>query len=85
LDEFTAAVPGEDESLCDGCPPWGRFKGAIAALNRDAPEGTTFRVFFLARHGQGFHNVAEAFYGTALWDVSWFTVTIGGILGADGM
>jgi len=41
--------------------PWDRFKDAIAALNRDAPEGTSYRVLFLARHGQGHHNVAGMF------------------------
>jgi hypothetical protein len=26
-------------------------------------------VLFLGRHGEGYHNVAEAKYGTAAWDV----------------
>jgi len=43
--------------------PWDRFKDAITALNRDAPEGTSYRVLFLARHGQGHHNVAGMFAG----------------------
>jgi len=37
---------------------WGKFRGAIDALNCDAPEGTNYRVLYLARHGQGYHNVA---------------------------
>jgi broad specificity phosphatase PhoE len=28
-------------------------------------------VLFLARHGEGWHNVAEAFYGTPAWDCYW--------------
>lgn len=29
-------------------------------------------VIFAARHGQGFHNVAESQYGTEKWDCYWF-------------
>jgi broad specificity phosphatase PhoE len=25
----------------------------------------------LGRHGEGYHNVAEAFYGTSAWDCYW--------------
>jgi hypothetical protein len=28
-------------------------------LNTDAPEGTSYKVLWFARHGQGFHNVRE--------------------------
>lgn len=38
-------------------------------LNKEAPTGTSYKVLFLGRHGDGDHNVAEAFYGTAAWDV----------------
>jgi hypothetical protein len=28
-------------------------------------------VLFLARHGEGYHNTAETFYGTSAWDCHW--------------
>ncbi|KAL4242991.1 Histidine phosphatase superfamily protein [Abortiporus biennis] len=30
-----------------------------------------YKLFFLGRHGQGYHNVAEAKYGTEAWDDYW--------------
>ncbi|KAI5811654.1 phosphoglycerate mutase [Peziza echinospora] len=52
-------------------PPWKKFKSVIKSLNKNAPKNTQYKVFFIARHGQGFHNVAESFYGTHLWDCYW--------------
>ncbi|KAM5463461.1 putative phosphoglycerate mutase pmu1 [Microsporum audouinii] len=51
--------------------PWARFEHKVRSLNHHAPSNTRFAVLFLGRHGQGFHNVAEAFYGTAAWDSYW--------------
>jgi hypothetical protein len=28
-----------------------------------------YKVLYMGRHGEGYHNVAEAFYGTPAWDV----------------
>ncbi|GAA5832137.1 hypothetical protein JCM11251_004253 [Rhodosporidiobolus azoricus] len=50
---------------------WARFKSKIQALNEDGGDGTAVKVFFLARHGQGYHNVAEAKYGTPAWNSHW--------------
>ncbi|KAL4808771.1 histidine phosphatase superfamily [Aspergillus unguis] len=47
---------------------WKRLATYIASLNSSAESGTTYKLLFLGRHGQGVHNVAEARYGTALWD-----------------
>jgi len=30
-----------------------------------------YKVLYMARHGEGFHNVAESFYGTPLWNCFW--------------
>lgn len=40
----------------------------MRSLASSAPQGTSYKVLFLGRHGQGWHNVAEAKYGTAAWD-----------------
>ena len=53
---------------------WSRFAHKLAALDSDAPATTTFRLLFLGRHGQGNHNVAEAFFGTAAWDCFYSTL-----------
>jgi broad specificity phosphatase PhoE len=38
-------------------------------LNKNAEDGVEYKVLYLGRHGQGYHNVAESRYGTKLWDV----------------
>lgn len=50
--------------------PWQRFEHYVKTLNGNAEEGTEYKVLYLGRHGQGYHNVAESRYGTKLWDVS---------------
>lgn len=48
---------------------WQRFEAYVTNLNERREKGTMHKVLYLGRHGEGFHNVAEAFYGTELWDV----------------
>lgn len=50
----------------------------ITKLNREADEHTTYKVIYIARHGQGYHNVAESLYGTPAWNCYW------SLLGTDG-
>lgn len=38
-------------------------------LNSRAERNVQYRVLYLGRHGEGFHNVAESWYGTEAWDV----------------
>ncbi|KZT22861.1 hypothetical protein NEOLEDRAFT_1118963, partial [Neolentinus lepideus HHB14362 ss-1] len=58
--------------LLDDSPDrWTAFRDAIAGLNDAADEGTQYKAFLLARHGEGWHNVAEAKYGTKAWDDYW--------------
>ncbi|TFK38871.1 phosphoglycerate mutase-like protein [Crucibulum laeve] len=81
------AIPGfflQDESalsieaipprlgLIDDTPErWSNFKAQIQKLNECAAPGTSYKVLFFSRHGQGYHNVAEAKYGTQAWDDYW--------------
>jgi broad specificity phosphatase PhoE len=53
---------------------WARFTHYLSTLNAATPEFTSYRLLFLGRHGQGFHNVAESFYGTELWDCYYSTL-----------
>lgn len=47
---------------------WADFRGHIDNLIKDQGEHTRYKVLYLARHGQGYHNLAEEEYGKKLWD-----------------
>lgn len=47
---------------------WERFAHHIHTLNKNSSPDKTHHVFFLSRHGQGYHNLAESYYGTDAWD-----------------
>ena len=47
---------------------WQRFEHQVVQLNRDAPRNTQYKLLFLGRHGDGYHNDAQAFYGTPAWN-----------------
>lgn len=48
---------------------WQRFEKYIRSLETSKQAGESYKVLFLGRHGQGWHNVAETKYGTKAWDV----------------
>ncbi|KAL1892986.1 putative phosphoglycerate mutase pmu1 [Sporothrix stenoceras] len=53
---------------------WQRFARYVDYLNAAAVEtgsGATYKVLFMGRHGEGDHNVAEAYYGTPAWNCYW--------------
>ncbi|TFK22033.1 phosphoglycerate mutase [Coprinopsis marcescibilis] len=68
------AVP-ERFGLIDESPDrWTRLRAKLAEMNSttSADDGAAvYKLLFLIRHGQGFHNVAEAKYGTQAWDDYW--------------
>lgn len=41
----------------------------MRALNAQAGPDVQYKVLYMGRHGEGFHNVAESWYGTDAWDV----------------
>ncbi|KAL8723291.1 MAG: hypothetical protein Q9181_007317 [Wetmoreana brouardii] len=47
---------------------WQRFANQIFRLNRDALHGTQYKVLYMGRHGEGYHNAAESYYGTPAWN-----------------
>lgn len=51
---------------------WERFGKWVHHLNNNCQksENIRYKVLFFGRHGQGYHNVAESFYGTPAWNVS---------------
>ena len=53
---------------------WQRFVYYIHKLNRDSNQRKSYHILFLGRHGQGFHNLAESWWGTSAWECKWSTL-----------
>ncbi|KAI5480842.1 hypothetical protein MNV49_006651 [Pseudohyphozyma bogoriensis] len=65
--------------LLDKSPDrWHNFIRAVNDLNVNSDSLTSYKVLFVARHGQGFHNLAEEKYGTPAWDAYWSRLTTDG-------
>lgn len=47
----------------------------VAALNASAPHGTSYKLFIVGRHGQGYHNVSLIKYGRVEWRAKWSFLT----------
>ncbi|KAG5979724.1 hypothetical protein E4U55_004832 [Claviceps digitariae] len=52
---------------------WERFGEWVRHLNENCEKSpdVEYKVLFFGRHGQGYHNVAESFYGTPAWNCYW--------------
>ncbi|RKF77684.1 putative phosphoglycerate mutase [Golovinomyces cichoracearum] len=50
---------------------WQRFEAEINRLNNQSQANTHYKLLYLGRHGEGYHNLAESFYGTKAWDCYW--------------
>ncbi|TFK48860.1 phosphoglycerate mutase-like protein [Heliocybe sulcata] len=53
-------LPARFGLIDDSADRWATFEKAVKALNDDAEEGTAYKALWLGRHGEGWHNVAEA-------------------------
>lgn len=56
-------------------PQWAKFARWVEYLNkncrnRSKRDRTVYKVLIMGRHGQGWHNAAESYYGTPAWNVS---------------
>ncbi|KAI9625376.1 hypothetical protein KEM48_010948 [Puccinia striiformis f. sp. tritici PST-130] len=71
--QFHIYHPNSSFGLINNRSPdrWIKFKEQINHLLKNSPSDLRYKVFFIARHGQGFHNLAESKYGTTLWDCYW--------------
>ena len=47
---------------------WQRFAAQVSQLQREAPKNFQYKLLFLGRHGEGYHNAAESYYGTPAWN-----------------
>jgi broad specificity phosphatase PhoE len=50
---------------------WQRLAHYIDTLNKKAKRDERYSLLFLGRHGEGYHNAAETFYGTPAWNCYW--------------
>lgn len=50
------AVPGDDGDLTQ----WQKFEKQVHALNAKAKANVEYKVLFMGRHGEGFHNAAQS-------------------------
>ncbi|EFQ89969.1 hypothetical protein PTT_13574 [Pyrenophora teres f. teres 0-1] len=47
---------------------WKHFENYVRNLELTKQPDESYKVLFLGRHGEGWHNVAESEYGTKAWD-----------------
>lgn len=53
---------------------WTQIFERLEQLNKASKHNECYKIFFLARHGEGYHNVANAKYGTQDWNEYWSKV-----------
>ncbi|KAL4879563.1 histidine phosphatase superfamily [Aspergillus karnatakaensis] len=51
-----------------GLSQWERFHRQLEYLNANSPKSTSYKLFFMGRHGEGWHNAAESYFGTPAWN-----------------
>ncbi len=56
----SAASPDETQ--------WQYFAKQVKQLNKKASPNVHYKVLFMGRHGEGYHNAAETYYGTPAWN-----------------
>ncbi|KAF8138803.1 histidine phosphatase superfamily [Boletus edulis] len=64
---FTEQILPRFGLINDRTDRWTTFVSEIEKLNATAEPGVQYKVFFLGRHGQGYHNVGEAKHGIRGW------------------
>ncbi|RFU78647.1 phosphoglycerate mutase [Trichoderma arundinaceum] len=52
---------------------WQRFANYVDSLNHECGKDAqvNYKVLFMGRHGEGWHNTAESYYGTPAWNCYW--------------
>lgn len=65
------SYPSDSETDDDRLTQWQRFRREVSQLNRRAPRGVEYKLLYMGRHGNGYHNAAETYYGTPAWNCYW--------------
>lgn len=55
--------------------PWTEILQELDELNRNSSEQEVYKLLFLGRHGQGYHNLANLKYGEKAWNEYWLKIT----------
>ena len=63
--------PSDSNIYSDRLTQWQRFRRQVSQLNRRAPRGVKYKLIYMGRHGNGYHNAAETYYGTPAWNCYW--------------
>ncbi|MCJ1255576.1 hypothetical protein MMC24_003393 [Lignoscripta atroalba] len=50
---------------------WQRFEHQVFRYNRRSGRHAQYKVLYMGRHGEGYHNAAESYYGTPAWNCYW--------------
>jgi broad specificity phosphatase PhoE len=50
---------------------WQRLAHYISTLNKGASKNERYSLLYMGRHGEGFHNAAETYFGTPAWNCYW--------------
>ncbi|TIA26332.1 phosphoglycerate mutase-like protein [Aureobasidium pullulans] len=62
----------ESDKKSDGArTQWQRFNKYLKYLNSKAPKHVEYKLLFIGRHGEGYHNAAQTYYGTPAWNCYW--------------
>lgn len=54
---------------------WTTFQQKIKRMNKKSDKDITYKVLFLGRHAEGYHNLGLAYYGEEEWDRKWGRLT----------
>lgn len=60
-----------DSSSTSQLTQWQRFNALLKHLNNGASSNTAYKLLFIGRHGEGYHNAAQTYYGTPAWNCYW--------------
>ncbi|KAF2723066.1 phosphoglycerate mutase-like protein [Polychaeton citri CBS 116435] len=71
LDRHYDSEIGSSDNLQTGQTQWQRFMGYLQHLNQTAPSGTSYKLLYIIRHGEGEHNVKEHEVGRHEWEAKW--------------
>ncbi|KAL5341834.1 histidine phosphatase superfamily [Aspergillus crustosus] len=66
-DYESASGSGSDIDV-SGLSQWERFHRQLEYLNKNSPKSVSYKLFFMGRHGEGWHNAAESYFGTPAWN-----------------
>jgi broad specificity phosphatase PhoE len=50
---------------------WQRLAKYVSSLNSKGKSNERYTLLFLGRHGEGYHNAAETYFGTPAWNCYW--------------